>query len=58
MASGDNVVLFRDLPKLPDLEFTYVIEQFGYLVEGVISVTGLDSDAFFEFGGLGRALAT
>ena len=57
-ASRYDVVLLCDLPQLPDLEFAYVIGQFGYLVEGIISVAGLDSDAFFEFGGLGRALAT
>ena len=55
--SWDDVILFGNLPKLPDFELADIFEQFGELIEGIVSLAGLDSKAFFEFGGLSRALA-
>ena len=58
LASWHYVILFSNLPELPDFELFNIVKQFCDLVEGIGAITGLDSNAFFVFGSLGRALTT
>ena len=56
--SWDDVVLFGNSPELPYFEVIDILKQFGHLVEGAVSVAGLDSEALLEFRSFGRAFAT
>ena len=57
-ASWHDVILFSNLPELPDFELFDIVQQFRNLVESVGTATGLDGYAFFVLGSLSRALTT
>ena len=40
--SWDDVILFGNLPELPNFKVLDIFEQFGHLVEGIITMAGLD----------------